>query len=105
MAETTEKQTAPAAAAKTAEKPADKTPAAAAVDPVPDGHRRVMWVYCAGDTDRNGTVEDIPAGEAAALVEGNRVKYVDDETPLGPSNRPTHPERRAGGRAAADTGK
>lgn len=102
MAETTEKQTAPAAAAKVAEKPADKTPA---VDPVPDGHRRVMWVYCAGDTARNGTVEDIPAGEAAALVEGNRVAYVDDETPLGPSNRPTHPERRAGGRVAADTGK
>lgn len=85
MAETTEK---PAAASGG---PKAKSTA------VPDGHRRILWVYCAGDTDRNGTVEDVPAAEAAALVEGNRAAYVDDETPIGPANRPTHPERRPAG--------
>lgn len=92
-------QTKPAEAtadAKPAEAEADAKPAEATG--VPEGHRRVMWVYCAADTSKNGHVEDVSADEARSLVEGNRAKYVDDETPLGKAERKLKPER---GSAAA----
>jgi hypothetical protein len=88
------------------EKPAAAKASASKATAVPDGHTRIMWVYCAADTTKNGTVEDVPELDAKALVEGNRAKAVDPSTPLGRADRKTRPERTYGagnGLAPADT--
>jgi hypothetical protein len=70
---------------------------------VPDGHRRIRWAYCAADTSKNGTVEDVPADEAAIWTAEHRAVYVDDDTPLGPVEREMRPTRAPLGGASADT--
>jgi hypothetical protein len=91
--------------ADTTEKPA-AAKASAKATAVPEGHTRVMWVYCAADTSKNGTVEDVPELDAKSLIEGNRAKAVDASTPLGRAARKTRPERSYGagaGLAPGDT--
>lgn len=88
-----------AAAAQTTDTPPDpdgdttpapdvETPEAAqAAAAVPDGHRRVEWLYHR-DKTLIGTVADLPAVEAAMWARQNRVRYVDPQTPLGPRPEP-----------------
>lgn len=69
------------------------------VAPVPDGHRRVRWIYNP-DRDKVGEVVDMPAGEAHELVLDNRVAYVPAGTALGKPE--PEPEPEPGG-AGGDT--
>lgn len=50
---------------------------------VPEGHRRVRWLFNPRDKGLVGSVVDMRADEAQNLAAGNRVTYVDESTPLG----------------------
>lgn len=64
--------------------------------PVPDGHRRVRWVYNP-DNSLHGKVVDMPAGDAQRLRRENRVAYVDADTLLGhPDTEQASPAEQAG---------
>jgi hypothetical protein len=50
---------------------------------VPEGHRRVKWLFNPKDRALVGTVVDMPTAEAQIRAGENRIAYVPDGTPLG----------------------